>query len=117
VDISPHKQGHQWWVLRHVHSSLQQQGNRNNLPLTSQSVLSIVEVESVPARVSLVSSHGLGRGSLPLRPELPTTVHSTYERLTRRLDLLLYNTNALLECSGLDSIIPDMSKNLLKETA
>jgi hypothetical protein len=45
-----------------------------------------VEAESVPARISLVSSHGLGRGSLPLRPELPTIVHSTYD------DLLLYST-------------------------
>jgi hypothetical protein len=30
-----------------------------------------VEVESAPAAISLVWSHVLGRGSLPLRPELP----------------------------------------------
>jgi hypothetical protein len=51
----------------------------------------IVEAESAPAGISLVWSHGLGRGSLPLRSRLPTTVHSTNERLTRRLDLLLYS--------------------------
>jgi hypothetical protein len=51
-----------------------------------------VEVESAPARISLVPSHGLGRGSLPLRPELAPVVHSTHERLTRRFDFLLYNT-------------------------
>jgi hypothetical protein len=62
-------------------------------------VLNTVEAESVPATFSLVSSHGLNRGSLPLRPKLPTTVHSTYERLTRRLDLLLYSTGG--QCSVL----------------
>jgi hypothetical protein len=39
--------------------------------------LHIVEAESVPAAFSLVSSCELGRGSLPLRPELlPLYVHT-----------------------------------------
>jgi hypothetical protein len=54
-------------------------------------IVNTVEAESAPAGISLVWSHVLGRGSLPLRPELPPVVHSTHERLTRRLDLLLHN--------------------------
>jgi hypothetical protein len=59
------------------------------------SVLSTVEAESAPAGISLVWSHVLGRGSLPLHPELPPVVHSMHERLTRRIDLLLYSTALL----------------------
>ena len=55
-----------------------------------------MEAESAPAAVSLVQSHVLGRGSLPLRPELPPVVHRTHERLTRRLRILLHNTKCLL---------------------
>jgi hypothetical protein len=61
--------------------------------VTVEWALYIVEAESAPDGISLVWSHVLGRGSLPLCPELPPVVHvhSTHERLTRRLDLLLYN--------------------------
>ena len=48
-----------------------------------------VEAESAPAGISLVWSHVLGRGGLPLRPELPSVVHRTYEKLPRRLHLYL----------------------------
>src|SRR5579862_2613955 len=34
----------------------------------------------------------LGRGSLPPCPSSPSIVHSTHERLTRRLDSPFYNT-------------------------
>jgi hypothetical protein len=51
-----------------------------------------VEVESMLAQISLVLSYKLGRGSLPLRPELPTIIHSIHKRLTYQLNLLLYNS-------------------------
>jgi hypothetical protein len=60
--------------------------------MAMEDALCTVEAESAPAGISLVWSYVLGRGSLPLHPELPPVVHSIHERLTLRLDLLLDST-------------------------
>ena len=57
---------------------------------------SVVEAGSLPAAFSLVWSHVLGRGSLPLRPELPSIVYRTHERLTRRRHLPLHSVHLVL---------------------
>ena len=48
-----------------------------------------VEAESAPDEISLVWSHVLGRGNLPLRPELSFLYGGHTTALTRRLHLLL----------------------------
>jgi hypothetical protein len=54
--------------------------------------INIVEAESAPTGISLVWSHVLGRGSLPLYPELPPVVQYIAYMGDSPADLTFYST-------------------------